>query len=341
MINKYVKYKLDQVGPGFCLAKWTTSTMHLAIGKNHSCHHPSPQVIPLEEIKKNSSALHDSDYKKEQRRIMLTGGRPEECSYCWNVEDQSSYYSDRVVTSSKLNFIKDYKTIKQSSWNAPSKLRMLEVSFSNICNLACAYCGPQYSSKWTGEILAKGPYVESDNYNAIVVKQYLDKENNPYISAFWEYLPTVYKDLKTLRITGGEPLLSRHTDRLLDYIIQNPNKNMELVINTNLSVDGSIAQFFQGPHMETLLGAMLRYRFINGTKLTGLSQDAYVGFGAYYRLRDAVIPSVMINWNGFQFGISYDVTVSSMRKAYRGGSLEFSLSYTNLSHALFKSRRRR
>jgi hypothetical protein len=93
--------------------------------------------------------------------------------------------------------------------------------------------------------------------------------------------------------------------------------------------------------METLLGAMLRYRFINGTKLTGLSQDAYVGFGAYYRLRDAVIPSVMINWNGFQFGISYDVTVSSMRKAYRGGSLEFSLSYTNLSHALFKSRRRR
>lgn len=111
--------------------------------------------------------------------------------------------------------------------------------------------------------------------------------------------------------------------------------------NTNISIDGSVAQFFQGPHMETLLGAMLRYRFINGTKLTGLSQDAYVGFGAYYRLRDAVIPSVMINWNGFQFGISYDVTVSSMRKAYRGGSLEFSLSYTNLSHALFKSRRRR
>jgi type IX secretion system PorP/SprF family membrane protein len=111
--------------------------------------------------------------------------------------------------------------------------------------------------------------------------------------------------------------------------------------NTNISVDGSVAQFFQGPHSETLLGAMLRYRFVNGTKITGLSQDAYIGIGAYYRVKDAVIPSVMINWNGFQFGVSYDVTVSSMRKAYAGGSLEFSLSYTNMSHALFKSRTKR
>lgn len=280
MINKYVKYKLDQVGLGFCLAKWTTSTFHLAIGKNHSCHHPSPQVIPLEEIKKNSSALHDSDYKKEQRKIMLTGGRPEECSYCWNVEDQSSYYSDRVVTSSKLNFIKDYKAIKQSAWDAPSKLRMLEVSFSNVCNLACAYCGPQYSSKWTGEILSKGPYTESGNYNAIVVNQYLDKEDNPYIDAFWKYLPTVYKDLKTLRITGGEPLLSRHTDKLLEYIIQNPNKNMELVINTNLSVDQKILDEFLNK-IKLIKACIKKIKIATSGESTGYKSE-YIRDGLVY-----------------------------------------------------------
>jgi organic radical activating enzyme len=214
------------------------------MGKTHSCHHPSPHVIPITEIKKNPAALHDSEYKKEQRRLMLSKGRPEECSYCWKVEDTSTFYSDRTLTSSKFDFIKDYRTIKNSSWQDPAKLRMLEVSFSNVCNLACAYCGPQYSSKWAGEIASKGPYVQSDNYNEINFNQYLDKDENPYIEAFWEYLPTVYSGLKTLRITGGEPLLSRHTDALFKFILNNPNKKMEVVINTNLSVSRDILYKF-------------------------------------------------------------------------------------------------
>lgn len=110
--------------------------------------------------------------------------------------------------------------------------------------------------------------------------------------------------------------------------------------NTDWSIDGSVVQFVQGPHLETILGMMFRYRFQDGTKITGNFQDAYFGFGSYYRFKDALVPSVMVQYRGFQFGISYDVTISGMRKAYSGGSLEFSLSYTNLSHALFKSRNR-
>lgn len=108
-----------------------------------------------------------------------------------------------------------------------------------------------------------------------------------------------------------------------------------------ISLDANVVQFIQSGHYETLLGAMLRYRFVNGTKLTGNSQDAFIGVGAYYRWKDAVIPSVMIDYRGFQFGISYDVTVSQLSRAYKGGSLEFSLSFTNLDHSLFKTRKRR
>jgi len=36
---KKVKEKLNQVGCGFCLAKWTQVTIHLGSGLNHSCHH--------------------------------------------------------------------------------------------------------------------------------------------------------------------------------------------------------------------------------------------------------------------------------------------------------------
>ncbi len=112
------------------------------------------------------------------------------------------------------------------------------------------------------------------------------------------------------------------------------------IANSDWSFDASAVQFIQGPHLETILGLMLRRRFQNGTKVTGYSQDAYFGFGTYYRFKDAISPSIMVDFKGFKFAVSYDVTVSSMRKAYTGGSLEFSLSYTNLSHALFKTRGR-
>lgn len=107
------------------------------------------------------------------------------------------------------------------------------------------------------------------------------------------------------------------------------------------AMDASGLQFIQGGHYETLFGFIMRYRFEDGTKITGMSHDAFLGFGLYHRLKDAVIPSVMIDWKGFQFGVSYDITISDLRRAYGGGSLEFSLSYTNRHDALFKTKGRR
>ncbi|NRA11105.1 MAG: PorP/SprF family type IX secretion system membrane protein [Crocinitomicaceae bacterium] len=112
------------------------------------------------------------------------------------------------------------------------------------------------------------------------------------------------------------------------------------VAGSKWSVDGSMAQFMQGAHFETILGMMMRYRFEDGTKSTGHTHNAYLGFGSYFRWGDALVPSVNIEWRGFQFGVSYDVTVSYLRKAYTG-SLEFSLSYKNMHDSLFKIRKRR
>lgn len=111
------------------------------------------------------------------------------------------------------------------------------------------------------------------------------------------------------------------------------------IVGSNVSIDGSIVQFIQGGHYETILGSMIRYRFQEGTKLTGFSQNAYFGFGLYMRVKDAIIPSILIDYKGLKFGISYDATISKLRRAYGGGSLEFSLSFTNLNKGLFKSAR--
>ena len=59
-----VRDQLNQKGCGFCLAKWTQVTMHLGVGLTHSCHHPVQHKIPLAELKRNPSALHNIRYKK-------------------------------------------------------------------------------------------------------------------------------------------------------------------------------------------------------------------------------------------------------------------------------------
>jgi hypothetical protein len=97
----YVKVRdeLNEKGNGMCLAKWTQVTLQLQSGHNHSCHHPRTHKISEAEIARNPSALHNTRYKKLRRKEMLSGARPVECDYCWNVEDNSDRFSDRIFKS--------------------------------------------------------------------------------------------------------------------------------------------------------------------------------------------------------------------------------------------------
>jgi organic radical activating enzyme len=115
----------------------------------------------------------------------------------------------------------------------------LEVSFSHACNFKCSYCSPHISSKWMEEIEKHGAYPTTLQYNSLEHTKHQDKmpipvkEYNPYVEAFWKWWPDIYSTLHTFRITGGEPLMSKDTFKVLDYIIENPNPNLELAINSN------------------------------------------------------------------------------------------------------------
>ena len=69
--------KLNKVSPSMCLAKWNQVSLHLPTGLNNSCYHP-----PLHKMEVGN--IHNTQYKKAQRKKMIEGERPEECSYCWN-----------------------------------------------------------------------------------------------------------------------------------------------------------------------------------------------------------------------------------------------------------------
>jgi organic radical activating enzyme len=221
--------------------KWLHETLHLHTGDNHSCYHPLPKHIPLEEIENNPSALHNTAWKKEQRKKMLEGVRPDECQYCWNIEDlPGEHISDRAIHSASDYSVPIIDNVAKLPWDQDINPRYLEISFSNSCNFRCGYCGPRFSTQWIAEVKEHGNYdLKYDQYNLKWMNEntyYGPKDANPYVDAFWKWWPELKKDLHTLRITGGEPLLSPDAMRVLDMLDEDPAPHLEININSNLGV---------------------------------------------------------------------------------------------------------
>jgi hypothetical protein len=241
---------LNTTGRGFCLAKFTQLTLHLGTGTVHSCHHPPPHAIPLHEVERSSTALFNTEHLVHARRQMLAGERPSECDYCWRVEDSSSTaVSDRYLKSLDPSAFSDHDSIIERGADTVYAPRYLEVDFGNVCNFRCTYCGPEFSSTWVEDLKRHGPIKLLQNTNSERWAQgwqdldnlvYLNREVNPYLVAYWEWFPEIYSHLRVFRITGGEPLLSKETYRTIDWLIANPNPDLEFAINSNLGVTDNL-----------------------------------------------------------------------------------------------------
>ena len=234
------KENLSQISRTFCLAKWKQVSLHLPTGLNNSCYHPPLHQIPLDNLENNPSSLHNTPYKKEQRQKMMSSVRPDECSYCWKMEDLGNL-SDRHYRSGEPWAKKDFHKVAQNPMDDinPS---YVEVNFNNACNLKCSYCSPQFSSSWVAEMKKDGAYPTSTPHNAPehFVGNRLPiphSQPNPYVDAFWKWWPDLYKDLDHFRMTGGEPMMDKNTYRVFDYVLENPKADLHLNTTSNFSVE--------------------------------------------------------------------------------------------------------
>lgn len=222
--------------PTFCFAKWYHTQMYLQTGETHSCYHPAPHKIDVEEIKNNPSALHNTKIKKQERKEMLAGIQTKGCQYCWNVENMGGdYVSDRNIRSASIYTDQRLKEVTFNRWDFDVQPEYIEVSFGNECNFRCGYCHPKASSRYYNEIKQFGPYNTVTNHRCdIDWFKIFEEENNPYLDAFWEWWPEVSKNLSILRITGGEPTIQKSTYKLFDLLEKDPKPHIELNINSNL-----------------------------------------------------------------------------------------------------------
>lgn len=238
-IKKIIPIVEKNFSKTFCLAKWYHVTFYLQTGENHSCYHPPPHKIDIDEIKKDPSALHNTLHKKIERKEMLNGIQTAGCKYCWNIENMGQdYVSDRHIKTASLYTDERIDEVKKIKWSQSVNPEYIEINFGNECNMKCGYCHPKYSSRFFNEIKEYGPVTTVNNHRCDIdwLKLYEREEDNPYVNAWWKWWPELRSTLNILRITGGEPLMHSSTWKLLEDIKNNPLPNLELNINSNLSV---------------------------------------------------------------------------------------------------------
>lgn len=235
----------EQLGPALCLAKWKQVSLHLTTGHTNSCYHPPLHKIQPTDISHQPSGLHNTQYKKQQRIIMLRNERPAECQYCWNMEDLGQL-SDRHYRSGEPWASVDFQRIRDSTGNEDNVIpSYVEVNFNNACNLKCSYCSPQFSSSWADEVARYGAYPTAIPHNApehfTEARRVIPaREHNPYVEAFWSWWPQLYPHLRHFRMTGGEPLMDKNTYRVFDWVLANPNPQLHLNVTSNFSVEDQL-----------------------------------------------------------------------------------------------------
>lgn len=98
--------------------------------------------------------------------------------------------------------------------------------------------------------------------------------------------------------------------------------------NSNMELRPMVFYAKQGPAQEIVAGLIGRYRLKEASKVTGNIKEQALYFGSYFRVGDAVIPTIRYEYAGISVGLSYDVNISQLNLISRSrGGFEVNLSY--------------
>ena len=134
------------------------------------------------------------------------------CHTCYELEHGKNGFD---IISDRIFYIREFKKTPLDTYQPNNfDLQTIDVRWSNLCNLACVYCSPEFSSKWADELNVK-----------------IETPVDSQLDSFKDYIFEHASQLKHVYLAGGEPLLMKENLALLEKL--NPEVNLR--INTNLS----------------------------------------------------------------------------------------------------------
>ena len=144
-------------------------------------------------------------HHKYPQREFLAGNYPEHCVKC-KVEDLKG------VRSMRKEFNEIYEDVDTSKFGKQNA-RYIEISFGNLCNLACRMCNSNDSTRWAG------------------VQKHLAHEITGYKERVWpEYRTEIdcididLSEVDRIKFMGGEPMMHPDHELFLEKLVEdNPH----------------------------------------------------------------------------------------------------------------------
>ena len=171
----------------------------------------------------NGSTLTEamsSDLCNDIRTKMLTGDRVSGCRKCY-AEESSNGSSMRIHENHSRN---DNIQDTLSDNLEPLKIKYLEMTFGNYCNLKCRTCAGDLSSTWHDEEILLANFYPG-RYSVPKVL------NIPF-----NWKPEDFVNVEEIKFTGGEPMIHPDFLKLMDMLIDiDAAKNISLDVFTNCS----------------------------------------------------------------------------------------------------------
>jgi sulfatase maturation enzyme AslB (radical SAM superfamily) len=164
------------------------------------------------EIEKNEvhNPIKNSEVFKTLQEELSNGIPSKACWRCW--KDESIGHQ-----SYRQGMNETFSEIIESGEYADKSLRFLEITPSNVCNLACLSCSSSFSSKW------------------VLVDNFIASDSKKKSIGFTDWRELDLSNLLQLKLMGGEPMFLKDNVELLKYLYNNNVlKNIDLTIITNL-----------------------------------------------------------------------------------------------------------
>jgi organic radical activating enzyme len=149
------------------------------------------------------------------RSNMLAGIKSPGCTKCYDQEGTDNASSLRTYINNR------FPNIQQEHCTAQfDKLRYIEMSIDNICNLQCKMCDSKFSTK----------LINRDRFLGEEVHKKLEPN-------FRKYDNTDLSNLELVKVLGGEPFMTPNFVKFVDYLIDraDPSKiTIEIATNGTL-----------------------------------------------------------------------------------------------------------
>jgi radical SAM protein with 4Fe4S-binding SPASM domain len=197
----------------FCPLPWT-GFVYNPDGTVANCTRSNGQLgnikdLSIEEILANSKNI-------SVKQSMLDSIPNADCSGCYGKEKNKTSFD---IISDRVFYLKELRTVPNQTYDSIDnyQLHTVDVRWTNSCNFACVYCGPEFSSQWANEL----------NYDIDIPSDEQRKTLKDFIFKHAGQLKHVY-------LAGGEPLLMKENYEFL-MLLKEVNPDVHLRINTNLS----------------------------------------------------------------------------------------------------------